>query len=340
MKSAASIFTFVIGLMTWTPAYAQDEPVLFRGNVKSIEAREFSLILDVKKFSSLTEFYIREDGKLNAMYEYLSGNEQPRPEFRDNPEEHANTEIFTAVVISTFNEKAQLVHDYRNERSVGKDKMLKYYKDANGNDTLVETYSLLGKIWTELRQKFNEQNRMISWHETDIIKEITLSMGTVAYENHANGSIAKLNKDSVSWEKAVQPFSRVYDLKGRMTEEYHLDANKQKVYHFKASYGAEYPTMATVFKDNGSSIIYHFNTSGKMTKMTVMNKTGEQEFVRSSVYNEHGDIITRSLVQTRGNITVNWQFNYKYDLQGNWIIVEEKENGKTYRLVERVISYY
>ncbi len=319
---------------------AQVESSTYRGSVKKIEVREYSLAGGKQTFSSLFEFSFRTDGQLESSFEYIYGIDQPAPEYRDKPEEHDNGDVFSAVILNTYDAAGRVTRSYRNERSVSKDRILVYYRDAKGNDTLVETLSLDEKDIAVLKQKFDKNGRLIAWTESDLQNERTTSTGKASYETTPAGKLWKCNKDSVSWEKASEPFTRVYDDLGRMTEEYHLNADKEKVYHFQYVYGAKAIASLKHNKGVGGVINYLYDSEGRLTSMEKLNKLGEREFIREMTYNEKGDISESKMTQAKGNISVTWQYVYEYDLQGNWIRKEEKENNTSYRIVERIITYY
>lgn len=321
-------------------SYAQDDGLQFIGKVKQIEVKDYSVLGDETAFARKTEYYYTEDGILQSKFEYLPKLEEDMSEYRDNPDEYQNKEVFYSVIVNEFTEDNLIKKEFLNERSTHKDRIIYHFYDENGNDTLIATYSMDNVLIGEMKSSYDDHNRLVHWTEYDIDKDRVASTGSIAYELNSDGSVKSKLVDSVAWDKATPKFTVVYDEKGRVTERYHLNADKKKVYHYRARYAADHLTEQEMYEGGVLSVKYTFDTQGHDIKMEKFDRNGALVFVRESEYNDHSDMVHRKLFQAKGEITVNWDFSYEYDQKGNWIRKEEKENGMPYRVVKRKITYY
>ncbi len=83
---------------------------------------------------------------------------------------------------------------------------------------------------------------------------------------------------------------------------------------------------------------YHKN--GKLKESTtIMGENGFAQIERN-LYNENGDLTKKTVKTNDGQTNDVWSYDFKYDLENNWIEKIEFKNDKPLGIVKRKIEYY
>ncbi|MFL0354818.1 hypothetical protein [Xanthomarina sp. GH4-25] len=110
-----------------------------------------------------------------------------------------------------------------------------------------------------------------------------------------------------------------------------------------------------IYDKNNKLLVEKFNIENDSTFDETKNKyhkngelkesitvIGDNEFalIERNLYNENGDLIEKSVKTTDGKTNDVWRYDFKYDLENNWIEKIEFKNYKPLRIVKRTIEYF
>jgi len=87
-------------------------------------------------------------------------------------------------------------------------------------------------------------------------------------------------------------------------------------------------------------VIYRYHKNGKLKESVVTPKGSSYFTVLGEVYNENGNLISRSRTPNKNRTKEIWDYKYKYDSNNNWIEKIEYYNGKPVQITKRTIEYY
>jgi hypothetical protein len=83
---------------------------------------------------------------------------------------------------------------------------------------------------------------------------------------------------------------------------------------------------------------YHKN--GELKESTTIIGDNEFALTERNIYNENGDLTQKTVKTSDGETNDVWTYDYKYDLEKNWIEKIEFKNNKPLRIVKRKFEYY
>ena len=331
---------FLAILITGTLAFGQEVERPLNGPVKEVLEKTYAPGPE-PKFSRQSQSFYGKDGSMTAKFVFNKGLEGDYSAEIENQEEHVNVDVFTSVYRNDVDSAGHLIRRFRNERVEANDRLYLHFYDENGNDTLIEAWDLFGKLLETMKYEYDNKGNVTAWKGFFNDREITSTVGKASFKYYQDGSVKEKMLDSVTWQKAFPFTTFKYNEKGELLEEYHLDDNQKKVYHQKTEFKEGKKVRFIKYKKGEKDIVYMYNAAGQETSMTKY-KAGATEpvFTRTYEYNEQGNVVKMEMIQTRGNIKVEWGFEYKYDKHDNWIERLETEDGREFRLTKREIKYY
>ncbi|MCG8573806.1 MAG: hypothetical protein MI810_02885 [Flavobacteriales bacterium] len=309
------------------------------GKVKEVVEKQFAFSNQEEVFSRKIESFYNDKGGLISKFEYKGKEDEDYSKVREDESTHWDEDIFLAVEKNQYNANGELIQKFQNHKLYTEDKVFRYFKDENGNDTLIEVRNSNDVLIERIRCFYDANGNLIRWEGFDLKREFVSTKGKVTYKFHDNGTLKERQVDSTIWKYAFPLTIHEYDDKGHLLESYHLNDSKEKIYHFKAEYVQGKLKKQTTYKSGRKNVVYTYNDQEEEISMEKF-KNDELVFKRTYQYNEEGDVIKMELKQVRGNMTILWDFEYEYDTQGNWVKKTEKENGTVFKISRRQIQYY
>lgn len=305
----------------------------FNGKIKSVKSELFNLIVEKDTFrigekinslafdrNSLLEF--NKLGNLTSIKEFLYNGKV------------INEEIYT------YDKNALLVKRKEID-NYGKGSFLNYEFNYNSKDSINKVI-MSNDVFKRIHKiERDENNRPI---KREVIQNDTVHL-TYSVEYDKNNNVISESEFKFG-DVPVKFIERSFNNQNLKETEKVIEYRTWDTIRIENKYFYDKNNKLLVEKFNIENDSTFDETKNKYHKNGELKESitviGDSEFalIERNLYNENGDLIEKSVKTTDGTTNDVWRYDFKYDLENNWIEKIEFKNDKPLRIVKRTIEYF
>ena len=305
----------------------------FNGKIKSVKSELFNLIVEKDTFrvgekinslafdrNSLLEF--NKLGNLTSIKEFLYNGKV------------INEEIYTY-------DKNDLLVKRKEIDNYGKGSFLNYEFNYNSKDSINKVI-MSNDVFKRIHKiERDENNRPI---KREVIQNDTVQL-TYSVEYDKNNNVISESEFKFG-DVPVKFIDRSFNNQNLKETEKVIEYRTWDTIRIENKYFYDKNNKLIVEKFNIENDSTFDETKNKYHKNGELKESitviGDNEFalIERNLYNENGDLIEKSVKTTDGKTNDVWRYDFKYDLENNWIEKIEFKNDKPLRIVKRTIEYY